>query len=40
MLVSEQTIPDDVEILMTKEIKMTMNANGNYKSRTEYLVKM
>lgn len=40
VLISEQTIPDDVEILMTKEIKMTMNAKGNYKTRTEYLVKM
>lgn len=40
VLVSEQTIPNDVEILMTKEIKMTMNAKGNYKTRTEYLVKV
>lgn len=40
VLVSEQIIPDDVEILMTKEIKMTMNAKGNYKTRTEYLVKI
>lgn len=40
VLVSEQTVPDDVEILMTKEIKMTMNTKGNYKSRTEYLVKL
>ena len=40
VLVSEQTVPDDVEILMTKEIKMTMNAKGNYKTRTEYLVKV
>ena len=40
VLVSEQTIPDDVEILMTKEIKMTMNAKGDYKTRTEYLVKV
>ena len=40
VLISEQIIPDDVEILMTKEIKMTMNAKGNYKSRTEYLVKV
>ena len=40
VLVSEQTVPDDVEILMTKEIKMTMNTKGNYKSRTDYLVKL
>ena len=40
VLVSEQTIPDNVEVLSTKEIKMTMNAKGNYKSRTEYLVKV
>ena len=40
VLVSEQIIPNDVEILMTKEIKMTMNAKGNYKTRTEYLVKI
>ena len=40
VLVSEQTVPNDVEILMTKEIKMTMNAKGNYKTRTEYLVKV
>jgi len=25
---------------MTQEIKMTMNAKGNYKSRIEYLVKV
>lgn len=40
VLVSEQTIPDNVEILLEKELKMTMNANGNYKTRTEYLVKV
>ena len=40
VLVSEQIIPNDVEILLEKEIKMTMNAKGNYKSRTEYLVKV
>ena len=40
VLVSEQTVPDNIEILTTKEIKMTMNAKGNYKSRTEYLVKV
>ena len=40
VLVSEQTVPDDVEVLLTKEIKMTMNAKGNYKTRTEYLVKV
>lgn len=40
MLVSEQIIPNDVEILLEKEIKMTMNAKGNYKTRTEYLVKI
>ena len=40
VLVSEQIIPDNVEILMMKEIKMTMNAKGNYKTRTEYLVKI
>lgn len=40
VLVSEQIIPDDVEILLKKEIKMTMNAKGNYSTRTEYLVKV
>lgn len=40
VLVSEQIIPNDVEILLTKEIKMTMNAKGNYKTRIEYLVKV
>jgi putative site-specific DNA-methyltransferase (fragment) len=39
VLVSEQTIPDNVEILLEKELKMTMNAKGSYKTRTEYLVK-
>lgn len=40
VLVSEQTVPDNVEILLEKEIKMTMNAKGDYKTRTEYLVKV
>ena len=40
VLVSEQTIPDDVNILFSKPLKMMMKNNNDYVSRMEYLVKV
>mgnify|MGYP000941190130 CR=1 FL=1 len=42
VLVSEQTLPQniDYEILFEKELKMTMNRHGSYRTRKEYLIKI